>query len=167
MRLNLGLVAVGATTFALSTMGLAAASGASPTPTVRQALASVNGRSETILVDQSGQPLYTYKPDTLRHSLVSGSLAALWPPLTGSAATDAGLPGKLAVVQTQNGRQVTYNGHFLYTFVQDSAGVLQGQTPAIVEGQGVQNFFVATPTLSVLAGTSAHVSPSGSANGSW
>ena len=36
-----------------------------------------------------------------------------------------------------DGRQVTYNGHFLYTFVDDS--------PGHVTGQGVSDFFVATP----------------------
>jgi hypothetical protein len=35
---------------------------------------------------------------------------------------------------------VQYNGHFLYTFVEDS--------PGHVTGQGVQNFFIATPGLS-------------------
>ena len=40
------------------------------------------------------------------------------------------------MVDTSNGHQVTYNGHFLYTFVEDS--------PGHVTGQGVQNFFVAT-----------------------
>jgi len=38
-----------------------------------------------------------------------------------------------------NGRQVTYNGHFLYTFVDDRSGA--------VTGQGVQSFFVATPGI--------------------
>ena len=38
-----------------------------------------------------------------------------------------------------HGGQVAYNGHLLYTFVSDRKGV--------VTGQGVQDFFVATPTI--------------------
>ena len=72
--------------------------------------------------------------------MVSGELAALWPPLVASAPTATGAAGTLKVVDTPNGHQVTYNGHFLYTFVEDS--------PGRVAGQGVQNFFVATPGLS-------------------
>jgi hypothetical protein len=47
-----------------------------------------------------------------------------------------------------SGRQVTYNGHFLYTFVDD--------TPGHVTGQGVSKFFVATPGLRSI-GSSATV----------
>jgi predicted lipoprotein with Yx(FWY)xxD motif len=73
-------------------------------------------------------------------SLVTGQLAVLWPPLVARAPTAHGATGTLAAVATRNGQQVTYNGHFLYTFVQDSSGH--------VTGQGVQNFFVATPGIS-------------------
>jgi predicted lipoprotein with Yx(FWY)xxD motif len=108
--------------------------------TVRSASATVGGMSETILVNGKGLPLYFYKPDTATRSLVSGQLAALWPPLDSSTPTAHGIPGALKVVKTANGRQVAYQGHFLYTFIEDS--------PGQVTGQGVQNFFVATPGLS-------------------
>ena len=42
-----------------------------------------------------------------------------------------------------NGQQVTYNGHPLYTFADDH--------PGQVTGQGVQNFFVATPGIASIA----------------
>jgi hypothetical protein len=45
----------------------------------------------------------------------------------------------VASLQQPDGHQVTYNGHFLYTFVDDSRGH--------VTGQGVSNFFVATPNV--------------------
>jgi predicted lipoprotein with Yx(FWY)xxD motif len=109
------------------------------TATVRTATARVGGVMEVILVNDKGLPLYTYKPDTATQSMVSGELAALWPPLVGSAPTGSGTRGTLGVALTGNGRQVTYNGHFLYTFAEDS--------PDQVTGQGVENFFVATPTL--------------------
>ena len=104
---------------------------------MRTAMARVGGVVEVILVNNKGLPLYIYTPDTATSSMVAGELAALWPPLIASAPTGSGTSGILAVVHTGNGRQVTYNGHFLYTFAEDS--------PGQVTGQGVQNFFVATP----------------------
>jgi hypothetical protein len=51
------------------------------------------------------------------------------------------------VVNDAHGHQVAYNGHLLYTFISDHAGQ--------VTGQGVQNFFVATPGLTPIASSSA------------
>jgi predicted lipoprotein with Yx(FWY)xxD motif len=129
----------------------ASVSTAATKATVRTAMARVGGVVEVVLVNDKGLPLYTYKPDTATQSLVTGELAALWPPLMGSAPTGSGTSGSLAVVRTGNGRQVTYNGHFLYTFVEDSAGQ--------VTGQGVQNFFVATPGLAPLHATAVSSLP--------
>ena len=124
---------------------------------VRTATATVAGKSQTILVNSRGLPLYFYRPDTATTSLVTGSLAALWPPLTSPAAAGAGVSGKVAVLNDVNGRQVTYNGHPLYTFADDRAGQ--------VTGQGVQNFFVATPGLAPISTSStsgtAPAAPSG------
>ena len=155
MKVAIGLAAFGTTALALAALGFVGSSGASTPPTIRQTVVSVNGRSERVIVDRAGLPLYTYGPDTSHQSFVTGSLATTWPPLTGTVPSEAGLPGKVALVHTQNGRQVTYNGHFLYTFVGDS--------PGSVQGDGVQNFYVATPALSVLA-RGTHVSPPSSTN---
>jgi len=114
---------------------------------VRTAQAAIDGKTETILVDAQGLPLYYYQPDTATRSAVTGQLAVAWPPLTSSAPTAAGVSGKLTAVTDAHGSQVAYNGHLLYTFVSDS--------PGNVTGQGVQNFFVATPGMAPLAGTSA------------
>jgi predicted lipoprotein with Yx(FWY)xxD motif len=115
--------------------------------TVRTAPATVAGKTETILVNAHGLPLYFYRPDTAARSLVTGSLAQLWPPLTSAAPAAAGVSGRLAVLNDVNGQQVTYNGHPLYTFADDHAGQ--------VTGQGIQNFFVATPGLTPLTTSSA------------
>ena len=120
--------------------------------TVRTASATVAGKTETILVNSGGLPLYFYRPDTAAKSFVTGGVAALWPPLTSAAPTAAGASGKLTVVNDTHGRQVAYNGHLLYTFISDHAGQ--------VTGQGVQNFFVATPGLTPIASSSA---PAGTA----
>ena len=116
------------------------------TTTVRTAQAAVGGKTETILVNAAGLPLYFYLNDTAASSLVSGGLAALWPPLTSPSPAATGLTGKLAAVRDAHGEQVAYNGHLLYTFADDRAGQ--------VTGQGVQGFFVATPGLTPLTGSS-------------
>jgi predicted lipoprotein with Yx(FWY)xxD motif len=120
-----------------------AASGA----TVHTLQATVNGKAETILVNAQGLPLYYYQPDTAAKSLVSGQLLAAWPAVTSAMPTGSGLSGQLTAVNDAHGSQVAYNGHLLYTFITDR--------PGQVTGQGVQNFFVATPGMAQLSGTSA------------
>ena len=112
--------------------------------TLHTATVTVAGKAEAALVNGKGLPLYIYKPDTATVSKVTGELAALWPPLVANNPTASGAAGALSTVVTTNGRQVTYNGHFLYTFAEDS--------PGQVTGQGVQNFFVATPGIRVNRG---------------
>jgi predicted lipoprotein with Yx(FWY)xxD motif len=114
--------------------------------TVRTVQATVGGKTETVLVNSQGLPLYYYLNDTAEKSAVTGGLAALWPPLTSASPADTGLTGKLAAVMDVHGDQVAYNGHLLYTFADDHAGQ--------VSGQGVQGFFVATPGLTPLSGSS-------------
>jgi predicted lipoprotein with Yx(FWY)xxD motif len=114
-------------------------------PTVHTATATVNGKTETILVDSAGLPLYYYPSDTAKKSRVSGELARLWPPLLSAHPTASGTTGKLTALKVTAGQQVTYKGHFLYTFIEDSAGH--------VTGQGVSNFSVATPRLKALSST--------------
>src|SRR5580658_5457534 len=97
-----------------------------PAATVRTARATVGGKTETVLVNSQGLPLYYYLNDTAEKSAVTGGLAALWPPLTSASPA--------------------YNGHLLYTFADDHAGQ--------VSGQGVQGFFVATPGLAPISGSS-------------
>jgi predicted lipoprotein with Yx(FWY)xxD motif len=135
--------------------------------TVRTTQATVAGKTETILVNSQGLPLYYYLNDTAASSAVAGGLATLWPPVTSVSPTATGLTGKLAAVMDAHGDQVAYNGHLLYTFADDHAGQ--------VTGQGVQSFFVATPGLTPLTGSStagssttagtAPAAPSGSGYG--
>jgi predicted lipoprotein with Yx(FWY)xxD motif len=115
-------------------------------PTVHTVQASVGGKTETVLVNSQGLPLYYYLNDTAAKSAVTGGLAALWPPLTSGSPAATGLTGKLAAVMDAHGDQVAYNGHLLYTFADDQAGQ--------VTGQGVQGFFVATPGLTPIVGSS-------------
>ena len=80
--------------------------------------------------------------------------------MTSASPAATGLNGTLAAVSDTHGHQVAYNGHLLYTFVDDHAGQ--------VTGQGVQGFFVATPGLTPLAGSPAPTAaapPAPSGNG--
>jgi predicted lipoprotein with Yx(FWY)xxD motif len=108
-------------------------------PTLHTATTQVGAKTETVLVNAKGLPLYYYQADTAKKSQVSGALAQLWPALVSARPTASGVKGNVASVKQADGRQVTYNGHFLYTFVDDS--------PGHVTGQGVSNFFVATPNV--------------------
>ena len=124
-----------------------AAAGSGGAATVHTAQATVGGRTEAILVNAHGLPLYYYRPDTATRSLVSGGLARLWPPVTSAApSAAAGVGGRLTVVRDAHGDQVAYNRHLLYTFTADHAGQ--------VTGQGFQNFFVATVGLTPAAKSS-------------
>jgi predicted lipoprotein with Yx(FWY)xxD motif len=159
-----GGIAAAATTGGSTTKAAAAPSvpGAAASPvtpgsvpssssTVRTANVNVDGVNETILVDANGLPLYTYKLDTATRSLVTGSLATLWPPLVSAHPTISGASGRLTVTNNANGAQVAYNGHFLYTFVNDS--------PGRVTGQAVQDFFVAPPGLAPIGGAPPSPAP--------
>ena len=59
--------------------------------TVRTVQATVAGKTETVLVNSQGLPLYYYQSDTAAKSAVTGGLAALWPPLTSASPAATGL----------------------------------------------------------------------------
>jgi predicted lipoprotein with Yx(FWY)xxD motif len=90
-----------------------------------------------ILVDGNGRALYLFEKDSRGHSACAGTCAAYWPPVLTRAAPIAGHNAKqslLGVIRRSNGtRQVTYAGHPLYRFVQDTK---PGQTT----GQGLDDF---------------------------
>jgi predicted lipoprotein with Yx(FWY)xxD motif len=166
LTLGLGVVVAGGgvglveATSSSSTAAPAAASKTAAAPagsaTVNVTTAKVDGQSEQILVNARGLPLYTYGADTSTQSHVGGGLAALWPPLVSASPREAGATGTLSVLSDANGQQVRYNGHFLYTFIDD--------TPGQVTGQGVQGFSVATPSLSAGSTNAAPAAPAAPAN---
>jgi predicted lipoprotein with Yx(FWY)xxD motif len=96
---------------------------------------------QKVLVDSKGRTLYLFVPDgTGSQTQVPTQFKANWPQLTTAApVAGAGLDmTKLAVhTQTDGARQVSYNGHLLYTFINDMApGDTNGQ------GLGPNNWFV-------------------------
>ncbi|MEY9968087.1 putative lipoprotein with Yx(FWY)xxD motif [Streptacidiphilus sp. MAP12-16] len=111
-----------------------------------QAHSSAEGQ---ILVDGSGRTLYLFQADTGSTSNCNGTCAKAWPPDTTTGQPNAsGVTSSLVATSTRadHTTQVTYKGHPLYYFVQDSKA---GDT----NGQGVTAF----------GGTWYVVSPSGNA----
>jgi len=69
-----------------------------------------------------GFTLYSFAPDTPTASKCYGNCAVYWPPVTGTAVAGSGLPGRISTIKRSDGsRQLTYNGHPLYTYIGDSA----------------------------------------------
>jgi predicted lipoprotein with Yx(FWY)xxD motif len=133
---------------------VAGAAGHSSAPQVAGTVAAAKKTVEvrktglgTILVDSKGKTLYLFKKDSRGKSACAGECPKFWPPLRVSGKPTAGSgtsAAKLGTIRRSDGtRQVTYNGHPLYTFMQDSR---PGQT----HGQGLTAFgamwFVLSPS---------------------
>ncbi|HKE66843.1 MAG TPA: hypothetical protein VKB59_19640 [Micromonosporaceae bacterium] len=117
-----GIVAAGLTVAALVLFGLALAGANSAAPATTTVLKTTTIGGTTVLTNAKGFTLYSFAPDTPTTSKCNGSCASLWPPVTGTVAAGAGLPGKVGTIKRTDGsQQLTYNGHPLYTYVGDSA----------------------------------------------
>jgi predicted lipoprotein with Yx(FWY)xxD motif len=104
-------------------LGVAVA-GANPAPPAATGtvLKTTTIGGTTVLTNAKGFTLYSFAPDTPASSKCYGGCAAYWPPVTGTTAAGQGLPGKVATItRTGGARQLTYNGHPLYTYVGDTA----------------------------------------------
>jgi predicted lipoprotein with Yx(FWY)xxD motif len=115
-----------------------------------------------ILVNGTGRTLYLWKGDRGTTSNCSGACASAWPPITtkGKPVAGAGVSAaKLGVTKRADGSsQVTYDGHPLYTFAEDTR-------PGQVSGQGSTAFGAAWYVLSP-AGRQIVAAPSHSASSS-
>src|SRR5260221_11552263 len=78
----LAAVAAGGGITAAAASGSPAPSASAAPATVRTAPAAVGGKTETVLVNGRGLPLYYYRPDTAIRSLVTGGPAPAWAPPT-------------------------------------------------------------------------------------
>ena len=82
--------------------------------------ATINGVS--VVTNAQGFTLYSFAPDTATTSKCTGACAQIWPPVTGPAAAGQGVTGTLGTITRSDGsKQVTYNGHPLYTYTADTA----------------------------------------------
>jgi predicted lipoprotein with Yx(FWY)xxD motif len=75
-----------------------------------------------VLADGTGYTLYWFDKDTATKTACLGVCVSQWPPVTGvpKLAPGLSLPGTLSsFIRSDDIRQVTYNGHPLYTYAGD------------------------------------------------
>jgi predicted lipoprotein with Yx(FWY)xxD motif len=81
-----------------------------------------------VLADGSGEALYLFDKETGPKSRCYGTCAEVWPPVLAKGRPSAGAgaeAGKLGTTRRANGKlQVTYAGHPLYYYVDDSPGTI-------------------------------------------
>lgn len=131
--------------------------------TVKTAKIMVKGTSMHVLTNTKGMTLYYVATDTPARSSCTGGCAKIWPPLLSTSAptTDGPLPGKLALVKTANGSQVSYNGHLLYIYSGDTA-------PHQANGQGVAGkWWVARVDMKPAASGSSPAKKTGYGDGGY
>jgi len=111
------------------------------------ALSDKNLPDSTALANGEGFTLYYSSTDTSTKSTCTGDCAKTWLPLVSDAPTkdpkldNPPFRGIVAAVHDVHGSHVTYNGHFLYTYVGDKA-------PGDATGHGRGGrWFVASPSL--------------------
>jgi predicted lipoprotein with Yx(FWY)xxD motif len=170
----------------VASLGVAACGGGSTTssatntnPSTSAAPASTNagGQAATVsvastglgnvLVDARGRTLYLFQKDNGSTSACTGECANDWPPLRSSAPTPGtGVTASLlgTTARSDGDKQVTYNGHPLYTFEADAKA---GDT----KGQGVNAFgalwYVVSPAGEQITATAASPAAGGSGSGGY
>jgi predicted lipoprotein with Yx(FWY)xxD motif len=97
----------------------------------------------TILVTSSGQTLYLNSADKPGHPACTAGCLSAWPPLKASGTPKASGSTKASLLSTTKIaggiKQVTYNGHQLYTFASDTKS-------KPTSGEGVNGFYVVSPS---------------------
>jgi predicted lipoprotein with Yx(FWY)xxD motif len=120
--------------------GATGASGSKGTFTVAVATKTVDGESESILVDSKGRTLYVDENDKPGQPACTGACLQAWPPVPATAKKVTVGPGvtasKFTTVTAADGtKQLAVNGSPLYLWMNDS-------TPADATGQDVNGFYV-------------------------
>ncbi len=126
-----GLAAIALTIAACGSSSTGSAGSGSASPSAASTSSSASATAvvksakiggATVLTNAKGFTLYSFAPDTSTKSNCNGSCASYWPPVKGPVTAGAGVTGTLGTITRSDGStQATYDGHPLYTFVQDSA----------------------------------------------
>ena len=125
------MITAALTIAALVLLGVAVTGASSRAPAVTgigAGLKTTTIGGATVLTNAKGFTVYWFGPDTPTTSKCYGSCAAYWPPVTGTAAGSPGVPGRVGtIIRTGGSRQLTYNGHPLYTYIADTGpGLARG-----------------------------------------
>lgn len=147
------LLAAGCSSSATTSPAGGAPSGAASGGAAAAMVETHSGPDGTYLTDGSGRTLYLFMADTAGASNCNATCTALWPPLTTAAAPAASSGVNAAnlgtITRSDGTKQVTYSGHPLYYFAQDSSA---GQTT----GQGNPGFgakwWIVSPAGSAITG---------------
>lgn len=132
------LAACGSSTAKTSSSGAASPSTSAPTPSseaVKPIAMTASSTLGNVLVDSKGMTLYTLTKDG-KAVPCTGQCLTFWPPLllpTGDSKPVAPGISNLAIAMTSAGKEVSYKGLPLHTFVMDKA---PGQT----NGEGINTF---------------------------
>ncbi|HEY2318145.1 MAG TPA: hypothetical protein VGH67_07590 [Solirubrobacteraceae bacterium] len=105
--------------------------------TIGVGTAEVKSHHEPVAVNARGVTVYELAPESAHHLVcTSATCLSVWPPVkvSGPPTKAAGVSGNLGTIKRRGFRQVTLNGHPLYTFTED--GGRRGKA----EGEGVNNF---------------------------
>jgi predicted lipoprotein with Yx(FWY)xxD motif len=101
------------------------------------AVSTATSKFGRILIDSRGRTLYLFEKDKRGHSACAGACATYWPPLLTKSKPTAAHAAKQALLGTtrrpDGTTQVTYAGHPLYRFVQDTK-------PGRTTGQNLHDF---------------------------
>jgi predicted lipoprotein with Yx(FWY)xxD motif len=129
------------TLLAITAVLAAACGGSSKPASAKQnnvAIATAESDVGSILVDRDGNTLYLFAKDSRGASSCTGDCAKAWPPYAAKGTAlhaGDGLKGSLLkrMTRADGAKQLTYNGHPLYTFSGDSK-------PGDITGQGSNAF---------------------------
>jgi predicted lipoprotein with Yx(FWY)xxD motif len=118
----------------------------------------------TVLVNAQGHTLYWFALDTPTKSNCTGTCATYWSPVIGTASA-SGMPHGFGTITRSNGqKQVTYDGHPLYTYVGDtSAGMTSGNAKNLSGGY----WWAMTPTGAKPSSAKPKASSSSSSSGGY
>ena len=130
---------------ALSLAGLSGALAASDAASGPATVSTARTGLGRIIADGRGRTLYLFEKDRRGHSACSGTCAVYWPPLLTHGkpmALSGAKQSLLGTIKRANGaRQVTYAGHPVYRYIQDTR---RGQTT----GEGLVLFGAGWDALS-------------------
>ncbi len=154
----------GTNSSAASAANHAPASGAS-TASVRIA----SGADGRYLVGSSGRALYLWVADPNDKSVCAGACTKFWPPLLTKSAPVAAAgvtAGQLGTITRSNGsQQVTYDGHPLYYFAEDTGtGSITGQGN---DGFGAKWWLVAPSGTAITKSGSSGAASAGSSRSGY
>jgi predicted lipoprotein with Yx(FWY)xxD motif len=162
----IGLAACGGSSNSNSKASAATTGGGGQTVSTK----SISGVG-TVLVDSSGQALYTNNRDSGMNVACTGSCTAIWVPLMAPSggqptSSDQAVQAKLGVVKSKGGSQVTFGGKPLYTFVQDSSGQVTGN--GVTDNFGGTSFtWTVASTGQVSSSANSTSTSSGSSGGGY